>query len=118
LRLNVLLFTLPSNISYIAQHLIVNGQYLLDPIPPYDPLRHADHPSYHNAHGGQEQSLRMMQLARAKSYGSVSYGAAMGQFGMAQMDRIKQVEVQRKQVDEVFKSLDNGQELVQSDPGE
>lgn len=59
----------------------------------------------------------MMQLARAKQYGSVSYGAMMGQLGMGQMDRIKQVEVQRKQVEEVFKSLDNGQELEQSDPG-
>ena len=34
-----------------------------------------------------------------------------------QMDKAKQVEVQRKQVDEVFKSLDNSGELEQSDPG-
>lgn len=33
------------------------------------------------------------------------------------MDKAKQVEVQRKQVDEVFKSLDNGQEMDLSDPG-
>ncbi len=35
-----------------------------------------------------------------------------------QMGKAKQVDVQRKQVDEVFKSLDNGVELEQSDPGE
>jgi hypothetical protein len=33
------------------------------------------------------------------------------------MDKAKQVEVQRQQVDDVFKSLDTGVELEQSDPG-
>lgn len=37
--------------------------------------------------------------------------------GGGQMDKAKQVEVQRQQVDDVFKSLDTGVELGQCDPG-
>ena len=111
MRISVLLFTLPSNITYIAQSLLSNNQYLLDPVPPYDPSRHADLPEYHNAHGSGDQAMRTW-LAQRRSAAGLPEGMPMGY-----MDKAKQVEVQRKQMDEVFKSLDNGGQLEQSDPG-
>ncbi|WVF69696.1 hypothetical protein IAT40_004475 [Kwoniella sp. CBS 6097] len=115
-RVNVLLFTLPSNIQYIANLLASLSLYLLDPIPPYDPNRHSDRPRYENAHGGGQVAMHMHILAqrRAAGLGGNSYGMM---FADKEREKATQVEVQRKQVDEVFKSLDNGGELEQSDPG-
>ena len=113
-RINVLLFTLPSNITYIAQALIANSLFLLDPVPPYDPSRHSDRPPYQNAHGGHDMALRLMMLSQR---GPRLAGMASDSMTSGQMDKAKQVEVQKQQVDEVFKSLDNGGELEQSDPG-
>ncbi|OCF44855.1 DNA repair protein RAD5 [Kwoniella heveanensis CBS 569] len=115
-RVNVLLFTLPSNVQYIANLLASLSLYLLDPIPPYDPNRHNDRPRYENAHGGGQVAMHMHILAqrRAAGLGGNSYGMM---FADKEREKATQVEVQRKQVDEVFKSLDNGGELEQSDPG-
>ncbi|WVQ98151.1 hypothetical protein IAU59_005273 [Kwoniella sp. CBS 9459] len=115
-RVNVLLFTLPSNVQYIANLLANLSLYLLDPIPPYDPNRHSDRPRYENAHGGGQVAMHMHILAqrRAAGLGGNSYGMM---FADKEREKATQVEVQRKQVDEVFKSLDNGGELEQSDPG-
>jgi hypothetical protein len=45
------------------------------------------------------------------------YVGGMPGLASGQLDKAKQVEVQRQQVDDVFKSLDKGVELAQSDPG-
>lgn len=113
-RINVLLFTLPSNVQFIANYLAGYTMYLLDPIPPYDPARHSDRPRYENAHGGGEAAWQMHVMAQRRAAGLDGYG------GMVMGDREKEatkVEVHRKQVDEVFKSIDDGKELEQSDPG-
>nr|XP_019008370.1 DNA repair protein RAD5 [Kwoniella pini CBS 10737]OCF47151.1 DNA repair protein RAD5 [Kwoniella pini CBS 10737] len=114
-KINVLLFTLPSNVQYIANLLATLSQYLVDPIPPYDPSRHSEQPRYENAHGGGAFAAQMAAMAQRKA------AMASGGYGMVfadkERDKATQVEVQRKQVDEVFKSLDNGGELEQSDPG-
>jgi len=112
-RVNVLLFTLPSNVAYISQTLAANNLYLLDPVPPYDPTRHSDRPEYRNAHGGHDMALRMMIMAqRGRLPGQGSEMMTLGQ-----MDKAKQVEVQRRQVDEVFRTLADGQELEMCCPG-
>ena len=111
-RLNVVLFTLASNINYIATSLMTNSVYLLDPVPPYDPARHNDQPTYQNAHGGGDNAMRMMLQAQRRVYGGNEMSMTLGQ-----MDKTKQVEVQRQQVDEVFKSLESGVDLEESDPG-
>ena len=55
--------------------------------------------------------MQMMLMAQRRVYDS-TYSMSV-----TQMDKAKQVEVQRQQVDEVFKSLENGADLEQSDPG-
>jgi len=108
-NINVILFTLPSNVDYITHHLVLQELVLLDPIPPYDPARHADTPVYQNGHGGGDLALRILNLIQSRRLG-------MGTASV--MDKAKQVDVQRQQVDEVFKSIDDGQELEHTDPGE
>lgn len=116
----MLLFTLPSNVKHISTSLWQNNHFLSDPIPPYDPNRHADRPPYHNPHMHDEETRRLvnMQLTHMSSLGRFG-NPHSGGFGMGSsaMDKAKQVEVQRQQVDDVFKSLDKGVELAQSDPG-
>jgi SWI/SNF-related matrix-associated actin-dependent regulator of chromatin subfamily A3 len=109
IRVNVLLFTLPSNVAFISNALIASNLFLLDPMPPYDRNRHADRPRYENAHGGGEQAYKMMVESNRRIQ---SMTAPLRE------DKTRAVEVQREQVDEVFKSLGNGVELEQCDPGE
>ncbi|EIW71155.1 hypothetical protein TREMEDRAFT_27733 [Tremella mesenterica DSM 1558] len=111
MRLSVLLFTLPANVRYLIDALANHELYPLDPTPPYDPRRHSGNPPYRNGYGSGAEAMRMYLLAQSRRTQS-SYGLSQGS-----QDRVSQVEVQRKQVDEVFKSLDNGAELEQSDPG-
>lgn len=114
ISLNVIFFTLPSNVDYISQHLLVNNVFLLDPVPLYDPTRHADFPEYHNAHGGHQHALTMMYAAQQRAL-MMTRGFSMEQ---NQLDKARQVEVQREQVDQVFKSMEVGGDLDMSDPGE
>lgn len=58
-------------------------------------------------------ALRLMNLSQRGPRGI--NGSELLNIG--QMDTAKKVEVQRKQVDEVFNALDKGAELEQSDPG-
>lgn len=101
-----MIFTLPSNINYIVDTLTSHKIFLLDPMPPYDPQRHTDHPEYINGHGSGEIAYKLYLQSRSSQT-----------YGYTQQDKAKQVEVQRAQVDEVFKSIDNGMELEQTDPG-
>ncbi|WVQ75915.1 hypothetical protein IAR50_005550 [Cryptococcus sp. DSM 104548] len=112
-HVDVLVFTLPSNISYIASFLTDHNLFLLDPIPPYDPIRHSDHPPYRNAHGSGEQAQRMLAMAQRRAVS----GSGDFVFSDRERDKATQVEVQRQQVDAVFKTLEDGMELEQSDPG-
>jgi hypothetical protein len=61
----------------------------------------------------------MMQAAHRRAYSGHAGGSSwdMG-MGSAQADKAKQVEVQRAQVDEVFKSMESGGGLDLCDPGE
>ena len=111
IKLNVLLFTLPANVKYITDSLLTHELYPLDPTPPYDPSRHTGSPPYRNGLGSGDEAMRLYQLSltrRAAGFSGSTYYPP---------ERVNQVEVQRKQVDEVFKSIDNGAELEQSDPG-
>ncbi|OXM76917.1 DNA repair protein RAD5 [Cryptococcus neoformans Bt63] len=116
-RVDVLVFTLPSNVQYIANFLTGYNLFLLDPIPPYDPSRHSDHPPYHNGHGSGEAAMQLLAYAQRRAMGASGNAGSEFVFSDKEREKATQVEVQRKQVDEVFKSLDNGTELEQSDPG-
>ena len=110
IRINVMLFTLPANVNYISTNLQANNIYLLDPVPPYDPYRHSDCPPYHNPHGGGNISAAAAQRAQALLAGN-------GHTNYIGQERVNQVDVQRRQVDEVYTTLEMGGELEQSDPG-
>jgi hypothetical protein len=111
-KVNVLIFTLPSNVRYISDTLLAHSLYLLDPLPPYDPARHADHPEYHNAHGSGERAMQLYQAHRRMQ----QHGNG-GQAFNPVADKARQVEVQRKQAEAILDQLTDGVELEQSDPG-
>lgn len=110
-KVNVLIFTLPSNVRYIADTLLAHSLYLLDPLPTYDPTRHSDHPEYHNAHGSGERALQLYQAHRRSQH--TNNGSAFNPAA----DKARQVEVQRKQAEAILDQLTDGVELEQSDPG-
>jgi SWI/SNF-related matrix-associated actin-dependent regulator of chromatin subfamily A3 len=114
IRVNVLFFTLPSNVRFIADDLLNKGIYLLDPVPPYEPNRHSDRPPYYNAHGGHHNALSMMMAAHNRAYRESQPSWQM----LHSQDKTSQVEVQRQQVDEVFKSMEGEGTMELSDPGE
>jgi SWI/SNF-related matrix-associated actin-dependent regulator of chromatin subfamily A3 len=101
-----MMFTLPANVTYISTSLQANNIYL------YDPYRHADYPPYHNPHGGGAISAAAAQRAQALLAGN---GYSNGNY--ISQERVNQVDVQRRQVDEVYTTLEMGGELEQSDPG-
>lgn len=111
-KVNVLIFTLPSNVKYIAETLGAHSLFLLDPLPPYDPGRHTDGPEYHNAHGSGDRAMQLYQ-----AYRRAQQGTNNGQYFNAAMDKARQVEVQRKQAEAILDQLTDGVELEQSDPG-
>jgi hypothetical protein len=103
--LNLLLFTLPANIDYLSKQLLQVGQFLDIPLPYYDPNNHAEMPAYQNPHNPPEGGYR----ARGKR-GDVLLRGAGGA-----MTAQKAIEVQRKQVDEVFRSLKGHDDLQETD---
>jgi hypothetical protein len=111
-KVNVLIFTLPSNTRYISDILLSHSLFLLDPLPPYDPARHTDNPEYVNAHGSGERALELYTSHR-RAQASTSSSS----FTTPAMDRARQVEVQRKQAEAIIDELGDGVELEQSDPG-
>lgn len=107
--LNLLLFTLPANIDYLSKQLLQAGQFLDLPLPYYDPNNHAEMPVYMNPHNPPEGGYR----ARGRRADTLLRGAARGA-----MTAQKAIEVQRKQVDEVFRSLKGHDDLQESEvPG-
>jgi SWI/SNF-related matrix-associated actin-dependent regulator of chromatin subfamily A3 len=114
IKINILLFTLPSNVKYITDALIANNTFLLDPAPPYDPARHNEHPEYHNGHGSGEIGVELQQ----RFHRELNMRQA-GMYAQPMQDKAISTEVlQKRQVDEVFKHLENPGELEFSSPGE
>lgn len=108
----VLVFTLPSNIMFIANHLASNHCYLVDPMPDYDPSRHNES-RYDNAHKDYYiPPQHITQLPFGINPWAGPAGMILGP------TKANQIEVQREQVDEVFKSLKDDMKLAESEPGE
>lgn len=104
--LNLLLFTLPANIDYLSKQLLQAGQFLDVPLPYYDPNNHSEIPAYQNPHNPPEGGYR----ARGKRADSLLNRGAGGM-----MTAQKAIEVQRQQVDEVFRSLKGHDDLQETD---
>lgn len=92
-----------------------NNIFFFDPLPPYDPARHADQPRYENPHGGHDIATQMYSAAQSRA--RFPNGVYLTAAQQAQIDKAKALEVSRVQVDQVYDSLDNAAELEQSDPG-
>lgn len=122
LPLVMLLFCHPHLVKAVAQILEKSAIYLEHP-PSYEPSMHSGF-KYNNPHGGaitaSAAAQRKQQVMNGfqSSYGSTSYGAG----GIAGSSRYgqagKSVEVQREQVEEMFKTIQSGADLGEAEPSE
>jgi hypothetical protein len=109
----MLVYTPKGNIPVVGNYLHQCGLFLDHPSPPYDVQRLANY-HYHNPHnpptGGHSRAL----LAPNR----MGYGVPGNNMGRWSTPAIsgKSVEVQRSQVDELFKSLKSGDELAETEP--
>lgn len=110
LPLQMLVYTPKGNIPVVGNYLHQCGLHLEHPLPPYDAPRIANYHYYnpHNPAPGGHNS--MLQINR-------------NHYPMTNQSRWttpavsgKSVEVQRSQVDELFKSLKSGDELEETEP--
>jgi SWI/SNF-related matrix-associated actin-dependent regulator of chromatin subfamily A3 len=108
----MLVYTPKGNIPVVGNYLHQCGLFLDHPSHPYDPQRLANY-HYHNPHnpppGGHGRSL--------VASNRVGYNAGPASRWSAPVISGKSVEVQRSQVDELFKSLKSGDELEETEPG-
>ncbi|QRV83537.1 hypothetical protein RhiJN_11553 [Ceratobasidium sp. AG-Ba] len=110
LPLKILLFTPRGNVPTISQHLSNAALLLEHPSIPYNPAEHRDNPPYENPHNPPPGGYRMRSTLGTSS-------AAPGRWSHAGTATGTSVEVQRSQVEEVFKSLMSGDDLEQSEAG-
>ncbi|KAF9015548.1 SNF2 family N-terminal domain-containing protein [Cyathus striatus] len=111
LSLQMLVYTPKGNIPVVGDYLRRCGLFLDHPSPPYD-LQRLSNYHYHNPHnpppGGHNRPIfasnRLNYPARDNSRWSTP-----GSSG-------KSVEIQRSQVDELFKSLKDGDDLAEIEP--
>lgn len=103
--LNILLFTLPTNIKYLSELFLDKHIYLDHPIPYYDPSYHHDQPPYVNPHNPPRDGFRSSRNGKLQPT----------EFSATHMG--KAVDFQRQQVDQVFNSIKGGDDLPETDPG-
>jgi SWI/SNF-related matrix-associated actin-dependent regulator of chromatin subfamily A3 len=105
----MLVYTPKGNIPVVGNYLHQCGLFLDHPSPPYDIQRLANY-HYFNPHnpppGGHSRALFAANRIAGPVAPRWSTPAVSG----------KSVEVQRSQVDEVFKSLKSGDELAETEP--
>jgi SWI/SNF-related matrix-associated actin-dependent regulator of chromatin subfamily A3 len=109
----MLVYTPKGNIPVVGNYLHQCGLFLDHPSPPYDVQRLANY-HYYNPHnppaGGHSRALL---AANRLAYHPP--GADIGRWNTPVVSG-KSVEVQRSQVDELFKSLKSGDELAETEP--
>ncbi|TFK77265.1 hypothetical protein BDN72DRAFT_807909 [Pluteus cervinus] len=111
LALQILAFTPKGNIPVVGNYLQSNGLLLDHPTPPFDVEKLANY-HYFNPHnpppGGHNRTLFASNRLGAGPQGNSRWGTANA--------TTKSVEVQRHQIDEVFKNLKDGEELAETEP--
>jgi SWI/SNF-related matrix-associated actin-dependent regulator of chromatin subfamily A3 len=109
----MLVYTPKGNITVVGNYFHQCGLLLDHPSPPYDTQRLANY-HYCNPHnpppGGYRQPLSPVRPSYSGPGGSSSRWTAPAVSG-------KTLEVQRSQVEELFKSLRSGDELPETEPG-
>lgn len=122
LPLTMLLFCHPHLVKAVAQILEKSAIYLEHP-PTYDPAMHGGF-KYSNPHGGAitasaaAQRKQSVMNGTQGSYGTSGYSSALSgsRYGGGQVGAVKSVEVQREQVEEMFKSIQSGADLGEAEP--
>lgn len=109
LPLRILVFTPRGNVKVVAQYLASGNVNLEHPSIPYNPANHRDNPPYENPHQAQPGQIGLNEYGRY-----AQPNRWQGQSVVAG----KSVEVQRSQVDELFKALRSGEDLPDTEPGE
>ncbi|KAG6854236.1 hypothetical protein C0991_009254 [Blastosporella zonata] len=113
LPLQMLVYTPKGNIPVVGNYLRQVNLLLDHPTPPYDTQRLANY-HYHNPHnpppGGHNRAI----MVQNRLYGAPPMNNNPRWTTPAMTG--KSVEVQRSQVDEVFKSLKDGDELIETEP--
>jgi hypothetical protein len=108
----MLVYTPKGNIPVVGDYLRQCGLLLDHPSPPYDIHRLANY-HYHNPHnpptGGFNQAVFVPNRLGQASPVNNSRWSTPAMTG-------KSVEVQRSQVDELFKNLKDGDELAETEP--
>jgi len=109
----MLVYTPKGNITAVGNYLHQCGLFLDHPSPPHDVQRLSNY-HYFNPHnpppGGHRQALLPPRTPYAGPGGSSSRWTTPSVSG-------KTLEIQRSQVDELFKSLKSGDELTETEPG-
>lgn len=124
LPLVMLLFCHPHLVKAVAQMLEKSAIYLEHP-PSYDPAMHSGF-KYSNPHGGAISASAAAQRKNQVmgglhgAYGSSGYSSALAgsRYGGGQTAAVKSVEVQREQVEEMFKSIQSGADVGEAEPPE
>ncbi|KAJ7596860.1 SNF2 family DNA-dependent ATPase [Mycena floridula] len=111
LPLQMLVYTPKGNIPVVGNYLHQNGLFLEHPVPPYDPSRSNYH--YWNPHNPPNGAAhRIYQMANRNHYPMNNQGQNRWTTPVVAG---KSVEVQRSQVDELFRSLKSGDELRETE---
>lgn len=101
--LNIIIFTLPTNVKWLSSHFAARDIHLDHPLPYYDPNLHAQAPRYMNPHNPPNGGWR----SQRKTLTAIQSSA-----------NIKQITQDRQEiVDQVFDSIKGGHELPEMDPG-
>ena len=109
LPLRILVFTPRGNVKVVAQYLSSGSVNLEHPSIPYNPANHRDSPPYENPHQAQPGQIGLNEYGRY---------AQLNRWQGQSVVAGKSVEVQRSQVDELFKALRSGEDLPDTEPGE
>lgn len=113
LPLQMLVYTPKGNITVVGDYLFQYGLFLDHPTAPYDAQRLARY-RYFNPHspppGGYRQPSGPGRAVNPSPMASSSRWSTPTTSG-------KTLEIQRSQVDDLFKSLKSGDELAETEPG-
>ncbi|KAI0652068.1 SNF2 family N-terminal domain-containing protein [Trametes meyenii] len=116
LQLQMLVYTPKGNIPVVSGYMHQNGLYLDHPTLPSD-IEHISSGYYYNPHNpppGGHQPPPLMNTNNRPGY--IGPGGSNYRAWSSAAISSKSIEVQRSQVDELFKSLKGGDELDEADP--
>lgn len=111
----MLVYTPKGNITAVGNYLHQCGLFLDHPSPPYDIQRLSNY-LYFNPHNPLPGGHRQTQALLPPRTPYVGPGGNSSRWATPSVSG-KTLEIQRSQVDELFKNLKSGDELMETEPG-